>query len=107
MRFLIMLLMAFAVFVSLPTVADADVEVEVSMEQTADSVDASDDGTSDADLTPCMEIATALPAQRNPLPEVTSTTGPNGFSPGIWRPVARIESVLTRNYESGLALNRS
>lgn len=103
MRLLIALAMTLAVFVSLPTLAAAN--IDAPMEQSADSPDV----TNAIDIEPIFvlpkEIAVALLVRSVPFPEATFVrTGPYVLS--TWRVVTRIESAPIRNYESGLALNR-
>lgn len=110
MRFLTALMLAFMVFVSLPTLVAAD--VDAPMEQTADSPDVDSaleltvDGF-DAVVATTRDFDAVMlvyrPARRVARPVIT---GPNGFQTGIWRPVDRIESTPTHNYESGVFLIR-
>ncbi len=112
MRFLFALMMAFAVFVSIPTLAAADVDAPMELTDSQDVFDVGDAPmikVLDAEIPSRLEtFAVARFVQRVPLPMAVSTrTGPNGFIPEIWRPVDRADSTLLRNYESGLSLNRS
>ena len=111
MRLLTALVLAFVVCIGLPTLAAADTE-PVSLEQRADSADAGlievvAPADFDATLAVKFEpIDGVLQAPRASLPTASpARAGPQGFSPGIWRPVDRADSTLIRNYESGLAIN--
>jgi hypothetical protein len=116
MRFLLALVVtAFMVLVGIPTMAAADAAgspmamdgAEVEVVAAVAAVFNPSDLELDVVRDFTIMASPGLHPRRDQWPSaVPSRTGPNGFQSGIWRPVDRIESTSTLNYESGVLLIR-